>query len=293
MWSLVAGGLDLSGAFVRADEDHQLRDSAAPSITCVTRSPDGLSIATAATDGTIKLWSLATGELLATFRGHTAEVTCVAFASSGQLLASGSSDDDVRLWSLGPEPPLGSLGRLTRPHPSAGLGVASVSFAPNGQTVVAVGRGRNASVSYWSVKTGDFLEGAQTAHSDAGATSAIRRMHSRQSSLRQNSLGLSRPGESARPFSVLPCTCSPHDRCVRVVLKLPGDGGTPPEVVTSIVLVHGSPIHATCVLAPSVDAEGRPGPPTARLLVVLREGPVLRFRALSTGCQKPEKDRAS
>ncbi len=47
-----------------------------------------------------QIWSLNTCCLLASCRGHDAEVTDLAVDGSGTLLASCSNDCTIRLWSL-------------------------------------------------------------------------------------------------------------------------------------------------------------------------------------------------
>ncbi|MBK9705546.1 MAG: hypothetical protein IPO77_00665 [Acidobacteria bacterium] len=58
-------------------------------------SPDSQRLATASWDKTVKVWQIATGQELFTFKGHTNLVSAVTFSPDGKLLAS-TGYDNVR-----------------------------------------------------------------------------------------------------------------------------------------------------------------------------------------------------
>jgi WD40 repeat protein len=70
-------------------------------VNSVDFSPDGLLLASASYDKTIKLWEMPGGRQLATLTGHSGPVNSVAFSPDSSLLASASNDATIKLWGLG------------------------------------------------------------------------------------------------------------------------------------------------------------------------------------------------
>ena len=62
-------------------------------------------VATAGDDKLVKVWDIATGQLLCTQVGHHDRVASVAFSSNGQKMASGGADGSVFYWTV-PLPPI-------------------------------------------------------------------------------------------------------------------------------------------------------------------------------------------
>ncbi|MGL4503431.1 MAG: WD40 repeat domain-containing protein, partial [Planktothrix sp.] len=65
----------------------------------VAYSPNGKSIATAGTQGTIRLWDLS-GRLLAEFESAHRKIWTLAFSPDGKCLAAAQDDGTVTLWPV-------------------------------------------------------------------------------------------------------------------------------------------------------------------------------------------------
>ena len=67
-----------------------------------TFSPDGLTLASASWDGTVRLWQVSTGQEMMVLQGGNGEIWSVAFAPDGKTLAAGRSSrhagSEVLLW---------------------------------------------------------------------------------------------------------------------------------------------------------------------------------------------------
>lgn len=71
--------------------------------------PDGLRVITASSDRTLKLWHLATGQVMYTLRGHSREVWSVSVTPDGRRAVSASDDRSLILWDLETMKPLATF----------------------------------------------------------------------------------------------------------------------------------------------------------------------------------------
>jgi WD40 repeat protein len=70
------------------------------SVAAVAFSADGATLAAGCSDGIIRLWDIASGELRQTFSRHAGTVNRVAFTPDGRTLASLGEDHVLNLWHL-------------------------------------------------------------------------------------------------------------------------------------------------------------------------------------------------
>jgi WD40 repeat protein len=101
-------------------------------VKSIALSSDGQRIVSGSYDGTIHVWNVTTGELVAgPFTRHTDSVTSVGFSPDGQWIVSGSYDNTICVWNA-------TTGEaVAGPFTGHSAGVTSVGFSPDGQWIVS------------------------------------------------------------------------------------------------------------------------------------------------------------
>lgn len=76
---------------------------------CLAYDKSGKVVITGSDDRLVKVWSLRTGDLLFTLRGHVGNITDLAVNHDNTLLASSSDDKTVRVWEISSGAPVAVL----------------------------------------------------------------------------------------------------------------------------------------------------------------------------------------
>jgi len=101
-------------------------------VNWATFSPDGLNVASASDDGTIRIWSAGRSQLtVQPLPAHNSAVCSLAVSHDGTLIVSGSNDNSVQVWCAG-------TGESTLLPLCGHRGSASsVSISPDGRLIVS------------------------------------------------------------------------------------------------------------------------------------------------------------
>lgn len=120
-------------------------------------APDGRRIASAGSDGCVRIWNPATGAEVGRLGGHRGAVYAIAYSPDGNQIATGDVRD-IHLWDT-------ATGRKIRTLPGFDggkdfdkrqgmiVGIFNLAFSPDGK-VLAVSEG-NVRVSLWDVASGE------------------------------------------------------------------------------------------------------------------------------------------
>ncbi|HTK75688.1 MAG TPA: AAA family ATPase, partial [Gemmataceae bacterium] len=136
----ITGNAPPETAFVDLDVVAPVPSQPRPSTITALRT-----IATAGSDGQIKLWNVHSGQQLIVLSGHEKDVTAIAFSPDGKLLASASADKTARIWEVAS----GKSLHVLKGHEGEVTGVA---FAPDGKRLATASWDQ--SIKLWDPATG-------------------------------------------------------------------------------------------------------------------------------------------
>ncbi|KEP45549.1 vegetative incompatibility protein HET-E-1 [Rhizoctonia solani 123E] len=121
-------------------------------VRSVAISPDGNRIVSGSNDGSVRIYDIHTGAVVAgPLQGHTGKVWSVAFSPDGRHIASGSFDQTTIVWD-------GHTGRIvTGPLHKHTSWVLSVAFSPDGRGLVSGSDDKT--IIVWDTYTGAIALG--------------------------------------------------------------------------------------------------------------------------------------
>jgi WD40 repeat protein len=127
-----------------------------PGVKSVCFNMDGTILASGGHDGTIRLWSTASGKAISCIQPHgSLEVTSVRYHPNKKILATSGNDGTLKLWDL-------SSGELlmTLTHHYKGIsllkyGESHINFSPSGKFILL---NNHEQISLWDVSSGEKIE---------------------------------------------------------------------------------------------------------------------------------------
>jgi WD40 repeat protein len=143
---ILVTGAGASRVWQRGGHVVSLSSSVGAPFTGSSLSTDGRLAVTIGTDGSTRIWRVASGEQLTVLRGGGRAVAAT-FSPDGKLVLTWSADHAARLWAV-------DSGRRVHVLPQ-GSPVTSTAFSPDGRLVATAGA--DGSVTLWNVETGARL----------------------------------------------------------------------------------------------------------------------------------------
>lgn len=110
-------------------------------------SPNSANVAVDGDDGSVRIYDVASGNLIRTISGNNGAVFSLDYNNDGTLLAAGSQDNNVRIWNAND----GSLVATLTGHTSD---IASVKFSADGSHLVTAST--NGQIKVWMPMMGNM-----------------------------------------------------------------------------------------------------------------------------------------
>jgi WD40 repeat protein len=95
-------------------------------VNALVYSPDGTKIASASSDGTVKIWDLGNGHEILNYAGHTDKVKCLVWSADGNTIASAGMEKNIRVWNA-------NTGKDLQTIAAAGNLVSSLALSKDGK----------------------------------------------------------------------------------------------------------------------------------------------------------------
>ena len=98
-------------------------------VWAIAFSPDGTKLASVSLDQTVRIWDVATRQLIHTLIGHNDGIWSIAFSPDGKRLATGGNngDETIIIWDVDSGRSIGA------PLTGHSAGINSLAFSPDGQ----------------------------------------------------------------------------------------------------------------------------------------------------------------
>ena len=146
------------------------------SVTALAISSDGKLLASASWDRTLKLWSLANGNLIDTAVEHSQGLLAVTFTGYGDrnrqaqsyALATGSFDQTIKLWSIEPRERDDLILTFNRTLTGHTGSIHALAIAPDSQILVS--GSYDQTIKQWDLDRGEMLT---SSYDELGAIYAI------------------------------------------------------------------------------------------------------------------------
>ena len=132
-------------------------------VSCMAFSPDGKTLVSGSRQHHLVLWDIAAGEHLRTFiNAYHSNVYSVAFSPDGKTLVSGHDNGFICLWEIATGKSSnyyfniwGEEGTELMPYHIGAI--RSITFSPDGKTLVILCKGRDDAVHLWDATTGRYI----------------------------------------------------------------------------------------------------------------------------------------
>lgn len=132
--------------------EHGLFSDHMSAVTSVAISPDGKIIASASSDGWIKIWDPGFEKNIQSLDAHQSPIRSITFSPDGNMLASASSDSRIILWEFSSDRTLKEIRTFTGHRNS----VNSIVFSPDGNMLASASADNT--VKIWIINSNDSKE---------------------------------------------------------------------------------------------------------------------------------------